>query len=464
MRVYEIFVPEVGTYVKFKVLTPETVETFLAEATDLPREDYMKKVLENVIFNMRSEIVDSLKMMSHETGVSTIEALFNGCVMLNPGIDIDTWVRIAYSGSPDPAINVFTDIPGVEVEFSPSVKKEGTPIKKISKAKFLNLQKYLKERVIGQDQAIEAVVSALKRSQAGLNDEQRPLGVFLFAGSSGVGKTHLAKELHKYLFGDEHDIVRVDCGEYQQKHDSQKLIGSPPGYVGHDDGGQLTNQLEQHPQTVILLDEVEKAHPDLWNTFLRIFDDGILTNNKGDHISFRNAIIIMTTNLGNDKVVEALTGKGVGFGARSEVLMNTMTQLPREQVERLANEAIKKEFRPEFLNRIDKVIVFNHLSRDDFAQIAELELQAVDNKLSKKRISFQFDESAINALIEHGVDTVRGARGMAQIRRDKIENLLADILLNSKCPPGTIFELSYPLDKFIINIREPIKAAKVKTT
>lgn len=461
MKVYEIFIPEVGTYVKFKQLQPEDTESFVNDMPDVSKEEFMKRVLANFIFNMKSEIVDSLKMMSRKSATATIEALYNGCVMLNPGLEIDNWIRLSYSIEAEDT--VVKELEALETKaIGPSTVAK-SQIKKISKSKFLNLEKYLKERVIGQNHAIEAVVSALKRSQTGLNDANRPLGVFLFAGSSGIGKTHLARELHAYLFGDKYDIIRVDCGEFQHKHENQKLMGSPPGYIGHDEGGQLTNQITQHPDTVVLLDEVEKAHPDLWNTFLRVFDEGIITNNKGEHVSFRNAIIIMTTNLGNDKIVDSLVGKGIGFTARTEVQTKTIAIPPRPQVERLASDSIRKTFRSEFLNRIDKIIVFNHLTQGDYSKIAELELQTIDDKLAKRGTSLRFDDSAINALIVNGVDTVKGARGMAQVRRDEIEDRLADILLTTPCPRGTIFEVSYPVDKFEINVLTPSKMKSEST-
>jgi ATP-dependent Clp protease ATP-binding subunit ClpA len=253
----------------------------------------------------------------------------HGSIMLNPGLDLDNWVNMAYDGGSnmdpfpfdqdaeltsqqflDTIKNFRKKYPKLDDEDFPfgDFKKQAKQPKpkQITKQKFLGLESYLKNSIIGQEQAIQTIVSALKRSQVGLNDENRPLGVFLFAGSSGVGKTHLANSLHKYLFGGEYPMVRIDCGEFQHKHENQKLIGSPPGYVGHDEGGQLVNLVKKYPSTVVLLDEVEKAHPDLWNTFLRVFDDGILTDGKGDIVNFRNTIVIMTTNLGNDKTADHL--------------------------------------------------------------------------------------------------------------------------------------------------------------
>jgi ATP-dependent Clp protease ATP-binding subunit ClpC len=465
MNLYEIHIPELDAYVKFKVLTPDRIESFVAATSELSKESFRKKVLEAIVFNLKTDVYECLRKMSKMSSLAALEALYNGSVAFNPGLDIDTWIANIYANvkvekEPDIDAMISKESAIVKAFAKKTSSPRKSPNKKINKSKFLNLEKYLKERVIGQNEAINAVVSALKRSQAGLNDTTRPLGVFLFAGSSGVGKTHLARELHNYLFGDQFDIIRIDCGEYQHKHENQKLIGSPAGYVGHDDGGYLTNKLVENPDTVVLLDEVEKAHPDIWNTFLRVFDEGMLTDNKGREVSFRNSIIIMTTNLGNDKVVEALTGKGVGFETRTEMAIRTTDFLPRGQVERLANESIKRTFRPEFLNRIDQLIVFNHLSNEDYARIAELELQTVDDKLAKRGTSLKFDDTAIHGLITQGVDTVRGARGMAQVRREQIENKLADIILSSRCPRGTIFELTYPIDKFEISIRRPTRNTK----
>lgn len=461
MQHYQIEIAEIGTFVKFKVLSPEDVESFVDSASELPRDDYMKAVIETLVFNFKTEIIESLKMMSRSAASTTLEALYNGCVMLNPGLDVETWVRISFAG-----IEKKETTGEIEpTDFMPNLEKivKALPGKKPTKTKFLNLEKHLKDRIIGQDHAIEAVVSALRRSQAGLSDDQRPLGVFLFAGSSGVGKSYFAKELHKYLFSNEYDIVRIDCGEFQHKHENQKLMGSPPGYVGHEDGGQLTNQIEKNPQTVVLLDEVEKAHPDLWHTFLRVFDEGILTSNKGKQISFRDAIIIMTTNLGNEKVVDSLIGKGVGFSQRIEDLETTIVTPPHAQVNRLAREAIRKNFKPELLNRLDQIIVFNHLSNEDFKRVASLELEIVDDKLSKKGNSLQYSDDALQLLVDKGVDTVRGARGMAQVRREQIEAKIADLLLESKCPRGTIFHLTTAGKQFEVSANRPQKAIKAKS-
>jgi ATP-dependent Clp protease ATP-binding subunit ClpC len=389
--------------------------------------------------------------------------------MLNPGIDIDLWIDLAYSKmviSPTVDDNFPLD-EDIISRIKDSKSKKTSPkvkVKKITRQKFLGLKQHLEDNIIGQSNAVLSIMNALKRSQVGLNDKNRPLGVFLFAGSSGVGKTHLANTVHKYLFGEEHSMVRIDCGEFQHKHENQKLIGSPPGYVGHDEGGQLVNLVKKNPYTVVLLDEVEKAHPDLWNTFLRVFDDGILTDAKGEEVDFRNTIIIMTTNLGNEKTVDFLLAGGAGFNKSINYKMGTTQAPPKEMVEKNTLDAVRKHFRPEFLNRIDKIIVFNHLIQDDFEKIAELEMSIVADKLVKKGYLVNYNEQVISAMLKKGVDTVKGARGLAQVRREQVEDKLADILIKSLPPRGTIFEISYKdkEDDFIFTIKKPEKETNIE--
>ena len=389
--------------------------------------------------------------------------------MLNPGLDIDLWIDLAYSKMVASPI-IDDDFPLDEDmlnRIKGSKNKKTSPkvkVKKITRQKFLGLKQHLEDNIIGQSNAIATIINALKRSQVGLNDKNRPLGVFLFAGSSGVGKTHLANTVHRYLFGEEYSMVRIDCGEFQHKHENQKLIGSPPGYVGHDEGGQLVNLVKKNPYTVVLLDEVEKAHPDLWNTFLRVFDDGILTDSKGEEVDFRNTIIIMTTNLGNEKTVDFLLAGGAGFNKSINYKLGTTQAPPKEMVEKNTLDAIRKHFRPEFLNRIDKIIVFNHLIQDDFEKIAELEMSIVADKLVKKGYLVNYNEQVISAILKKGVDTVKGARGFAQVRREQVEDKLADILIKSLPPRGSIFEISYKdkEDDFIFTIKKPEKETNIE--
>lgn len=414
----------------------------MIECHDLPYEIFQRAVLEAVVFNLKTDVTAALKSMPKEKGKNILSALLNGCLMLNPGLDVDAWIQI--TNSP-----LLVSASAAQVTKTRNVTQtRKAAVKRISRAKFLNLERHLKEIVIGQDEAIDELVSALKRSQVGLNDELRPIGVFLFSGSSGVGKSYLAKELHKYLFNAETDMIRIDCGEYQHKHENQKLIGAPPGYLGSDEGGQLVNAIEKNPNSVVLLDEVEKAHPDIWNTFLRIFDEGFLTDSHGKTVSFHNTIIILTTNLGNQETVNDLQNRAVGF-------TNTSEGISREKVIRTTKEAITKYFKPEFLNRIDKTIVFNHLRQEDYSKIAELELAAVSTKLEKRGFALTFDQLVIDAMVRQGVSHVQGARGLSQLRRDRIENLLADVMLEKRPPRGSTLRLTHDAEDYRVSVERP---------
>jgi len=467
MQIYQIFVSELHANVKFKVLTVEEANEFNEKIKNA--KDRKKRVLQHVVFNLNTDVAGSLAMMTRTAAERTLDAIYAGCIMLNPSLDLEYWLTIAFMTAPIENDGDLSQASIAEIKRMLEKAKRAQPVskqsktKKITKQKFLGLDFYLKSNVIGQDEAIDEIVSALARSQADMHDPNRPLGSFLFAGSSGVGKTHLAQCLHKYLFDEDTPMIRIDCGEFQHKHENQKLLGSPPGYVGHDDGGQLTNQVKKNPYSVVLIDEVEKAHPDIWNTFLRIFDEGCVTDSKGDVVSFKNTIIIMTTNLGNEKTVENLISTGTGFTNRVDFDRKT-SQIPiRSLVEKNTHQAIDKYFRPEFINRIDKIIVFNHLSRNDCEKIAELEMSLVAEKLSRKGLIIEYTDKVIDGLIQKGIDTVKGARGISQVRRDTIETSLAKVMVKSHIPRGTIFHIDFFDDNFVFNIKKPIKKIATST-
>ena len=463
MQIYQIYMSELNVNVRFKVLTVAEIQEFIDSLSRQQKKDLKKTVLKYIVFNLSTDVAASLAMMSRPAAERTLEALYAGCVMLNPSLDVDYWATIAYGTSAyNPADNTdsINELKNMIKSVKAKKRDENTIVtnasKKVSKQKFLGLSNHLKNNVIGQEEAIDEIVAALARSQADLHDENKPLGVFLFAGSSGVGKTHLANTLHKYLFDTGH-MIRIDCGEFQHKHENQKLLGSPPGFVGYDDGGQLTNQIKKNGHTVVLLDEVEKAHQDIWNTFLRIFDEGLATDSKGEIINFRNTIIIMTTNLGNDKTAESLRFEGAGFNKAVGPVDKIGTPPKRSLVEKNANESIYKYFKPELLNRIDKVIVFNYLSDKDYFKIAQMEMSCVAEKLLKKGMQLNYTDNVLDGLIYHGLDAIKGARGLSQIRRDKLESPLAKVIIESHVPKGTIFHIDYLENDFVFNIQKPTK-------
>lgn len=468
MQIYQIFIQELHTHAKFKVLTTTEIEDFLSGLSKAQKKDLRRTILQYVVYNLNSDIAASLAMMSRPAAERALEAIYAGCIMLNPGLDLEYWVNIAYSTAPFEGKDIDSSLDEVRslIKSTREMKKKAATVaadkKKVSKQKFLGLEHHLKSNVIGQEEAIEEIVGALTRSQADMHDPNKPLGVFLFAGSSGVGKTHLANMLHKYMYGEDTHMIRIDCGEFQHKHENQKLLGSPPGYVGHDDGGQLTNQVKKNPHTVVLLDEIEKAHQDIWSTFLRIFDEGLVTDSKGELISFRDTIIILTTNLGNDKTSEGLRETGVGFNMSPEKKRVVKEPPKRKVIEDNTFDAIYKYFKPELLNRIDKVIVFNYLGEKDYEKIAQIEMSYVADKLSKKGISLNYTDNVISGLIDLGLDAIKGARGISQVRRDKLESPLAKTIVETHIPKGTIFHIDYLDDKFVFNVEKPQRATNKK--
>ncbi|MGH2642881.1 MAG: ATP-dependent Clp protease ATP-binding subunit, partial [Chitinophagaceae bacterium] len=282
------------------------------------------------------------------------------------------------------------------------------------KEKLLNLEEHLHKRVVGQDEAIEAVSDAIRRSRSGLQDPNRPIGSFIFLGSTGVGKTELAKALAEFLFDDESMMTRIDMSEYQEKHTVSRLIGAPPGYVGYDEGGQLTEAVRRKPYSVVLLDEIEKANPDVWNILLQVLDDGRLTDNKGRVVNFKNTIIIMTSNLGSNIIQENF--EKVNKKNREEVV---------EATKILVTNLLRQTIRPEFLNRIDEIIMFQPLLKDDIKHIINIQLNNLKKMMAENGMDLHFTEYALDYLAEQGFDLQFGARPLKRVIQKQIVNLLS---------------------------------------
>lgn len=306
----------------------------------------------------------------------------------------------------------------------------GIPVKKLTQdenEKLKNLEKTLHERVIGQNEAVEAVAKAIRRGRVGLKDPNRPIGSFLFLGPTGVGKTELSKALAETLFGNENAMIRIDMSEYMEPHSVSKLIGSPPGYVGFDEGGQLTEKIRRKPYSVILLDEVEKAHPDVMNMLLQILDDGRLTDAQGRTVNFKNTVIIMTSNIG----ARLITDKNIlGFSNNNN--KNEETQKEYETIKKDVMGELKKQFRPEFINRIDEIIVFHKLNNEDIRKIMDIMLNQLISRLKEQEIDIEIDESVKKLLIEKGVDIKYGARPLKRTIQNILEDKIAEAMLDGK--------------------------------
>merc|ERR1712177_11274 len=341
----------------------------------------------------------------------------------------------------------------------------GIPITKISETeskKLLNMEETLHERIIGQHQAIVSVSKAIRRARVGLRNPNRPIASFIFAGPTGVGKTELTKALASYMFGSEDVMVRLDMSEYMEKHTVAKLIGSPPGYVGYSEGGQLTEAVRSEPYTVVLFDEVEKAHPDVFNLLLQILDDGRLTDSKGRTIDFKNTLIIMTSNVGA-KIIEKESGiqtrksSSTNFDINSDFLSvasdPVLDPALFKRISFLVNEELKKYFRPEFLNRLDEIIVFSHLTRQDIIQISEIMIKQLENRMKEKEITLEVKDPVKRILVELGFDPIYGARPLRRAVMRLLEDNLAQEFLSKPLYPRTkiIIDLDFE-DNIIVNV------------
>ncbi len=326
------------------------------------------------------------------------------------------------AANPDPLINESVEPEDIAEIVS---KWTGIPVTRMlesEKTKLLHMEDMLHKRVVGQDEAVRAVADAVRRSRAGLQNEKRPIGSFMFLGTTGVGKTELAKALAEALFNDENMMTRIDMSEYQERHSVSRLVGAPPGYVGYDEGGQLTEAVRRKPYSVILLDEIEKAHPDVFNILLQVLDDGRLTDNKGRTVDFKNTILIMTSNVGAEVIqeymqrIEHIDDKA----SRSDVL---------EECRRAVIDILKKSMRPEFINRIDEIIMFEPLTRKDILGILNLQLNALRKKMEEHGISIEFSQKFIDYMSEKGYDPAYGARPIKRILQRELVNMLAKELI-----------------------------------
>jgi ATP-dependent Clp protease ATP-binding subunit ClpC len=314
----------------------------------------------------------------------------------------------------------------------------GIPIKKLQgdeSDRLLNMEDILHNRVVGQEKAVEAIAKAIRRSRVGLKDPKKPIGSFIFLGPTGVGKTELSKALAESMFGDENSMIRIDMSEYMEKHSVSKLVGSPPGYVGFDDGGQLTERVRRKPYSVVLFDEIEKAHPDVFNILLQILDDGRLTDSKGRTVDFKNTVIIMTSNVGANTIKKQ---KSLGFMASST---NEETSEYEKMKENVMGQ-LKETFRPEFLNRIDEIIVFHSLSKENIKHIVSLMINNLSNRLEQLNIKIEIDDKAKDLLADAGFDPVYGARPLQREIRRKIEDRLSEELLKGTVKKSDIIKIT----------------------
>ena len=321
----------------------------------------------------------------------------------------------------------------------------GIPVVQLTKEeseRLLNMENVLHERVIGQSEAVTAIAKAIRRGRVGLKDPKRPVGSFIFLGPTGVGKTELCKALAEAMFGDENAMLRLDMSEYMEKHTVSKLIGSPPGYVGFEEGGQLTEKVRRKPYSVVLFDEIEKAHPDVFNMLLQILEDGRLTDSQGRTVDFKNTIIIMTSNVGARLITEKQSS--LGFNSENE----NAEESEKKDIKELVTGELRKVFRPEFLNRVDDIIVFNKLNKDEIKQIAVTMLKTLENRLDKMNIKISFTDNAISEIADKGFDENYGARPLRRAIQNEIEDPLSEQMLEGKVKDGAVVTCDFADGQF----------------
>ena len=343
----------------------------------------------------------------------------------------------------------------------------GIPVNRMlesEKEKLLRMEDELHKRVVGQEQAIHAVADAVRRSRAGLSNEKRPIGSFLFMGTTGVGKTELAKALAEFLFNDENMITRIDMSEYQERHTVSRLIGAPPGYVGYDEGGQLTEAVRRKPYSVVLLDEIEKAHPDVFNILLQVLDDGRLTDNKGRTVDFKNTIIIMTSNVGSD-ILQSYMEKLPEVGRKGETPAQQASDVAKrtqmlEECKGKILELLRQTIRPEFLNRIDEIIMFEPLTKNDIRDILHIQMKDLQNKLSADGVEIEFTQAFEDYMTEKGYDPAFGARPVKRVMQRELVNLLAKAILDGTVHKDSVIEADVAGSEIVLH-NKPVSAERV---
>jgi ATP-dependent Clp protease ATP-binding subunit ClpC len=409
-------IDEVGARQQVEVKIPESVKKLKEKIAELKQEK--TRVVINQEYELAAEIRDKeLKLLTKldaETKKFEEDSIKNKRTIDSEDV---------YS-----VVSIMTNIPMEQLNLD-------------EKQKLINIDKKIKDKVIGQDQAVDSIVKAIKRNRLNIKDPNRPIGSFICLGSTGVGKTHLAKQLAKQLFGDEKSLIRVDMSEYQEKHTISRLIGSPPGYVSHDEGGQLTEKVKNNPYSVILFDEIEKAHKDVFHLLLQILDDGHLTDAMGKTINFKNTIIILTSNLGIKKFSDF--GTGISF--------NSSKYGNEEAKKSMLMAELKKFFSPEFLNRIDDTVVFNTLTDENVKKITRIELDKLIDRLKESKYNFTYNDSVVDLISKIGFDETYGARPIKRAIQDKIEDLISDEVLNDVVKEGGKYQLTTKDENVILN-------------
>jgi len=419
------FCESLDRFVAIRTFTPQQRAELMQNVRINDKNAYKRLIINAAVVNYLDEIAPTLFSGNEDLlGGIIEEELYNLCVKVNPGLDIKE-ITIPVSSEPmDRAIPLLDASQEVET---------------IAEAdRVLSLEKDIKERLIGQDEAVEAVCQAIRKAKAGLRNPRRPVGSFIFVGQTGVGKTELSKALAQCLFGNEMNLVRIDCSEYAMSHEYSKLIGAPPGYIGHNDGGYLTESIKNKPQAVVVFDEIEKAHRKVHNLLLQILDEGTLTDSKGTSITFSETIVIMTSNIGVESLLKLETA--IGFNDQKAVVNHDIRSAE-------TRKSLERVFPPEFLNRVEEIVVFRPLSREHNLKIIDILLHEVEDRLKNLGLTISFTHDSKELLVEKGTDEKFGARPLRRAISRYVENPLAELILSSRLKKGQHIEARLVKDK-----------------
>ncbi len=418
------FCESLDRFVAIRSFTPEQKQQLFKNIKITDKKSYKRLIINASVVNYLDEIAP-LVFGNNEyplLGEIIEQELYNLCVKVNPTLDIkEVTIQVDEQAAKGGAITML----GSETEETKS-----------SQQRYMEIENHLRKRIIGQDEAVTAVAQAIRKARVGLKNPKRPVGSFIFVGQTGVGKTELAKALCEFMTGSENDLVRIDCSEFAMSHEYAKLIGAPPGYIGHNEGGYLTESVKNKPNGVVVFDEIEKAHEKVHNLLLQLLDEGILTDSKGETVSFRESVIILTTNVGVSDITTEESKPGFRVEESAAKVTQKLDDLSHDKKVKITRKSLEKKFPPEFLNRIDDVIVFRALDKNDNLEILKILLQEVSDRVSGLSMRLNFTDELKNFLVDKGTDLKYGARPLRRTIQRYIENPLAEQILRSAFNKG----------------------------
>lgn len=417
------FCESLDRFVAIRAFTPEQKQQLFKNIKITDKKSYKRLIINASVVNYLDEIAP-LVFGNNEyplLGEIIEQELYNLCVKVNPTLDIK-----------EVTIQVDENTP--QTGSIPMLGSEASSEAKAKQQRFMDIEKHLKKRIIGQDEAVGAVSQAIRKAKVGLKNPKKPVGSFIFVGQTGIGKTELAKALCEFLTGNENDLIRIDCSEYAMSHEYAKLIGAPPGYIGHNEGGYLTESVKNKPNSVVIFDEIEKAHEKVHNLLLQLLDEGILTDSKGETVSLRENVIILTTNIGVSDIMaeESKPGFRISSGKPSDEVKEKLEELSYDKKSKITRKSLEKKFPPEFLNRIDEITVFRALTKEDNLQILNILLNEVSERVKALNMALEFSPELKSFLVDVGTDLKYGARPLRRAIHRYIENPLAELILKGE--------------------------------